>query len=77
MQNNRVHIQVILAAALITMSLTPVRSSAQNRSPVAPSEQAFQAILREAYNKFKGDTSEQLRPSSRISYFSFFGGIPR
>ena len=71
MQNNRVHIQVILAAALITMSFTPARSSAQNRSPVAPSEQAFQATLREAYNKFKGDTS-----GKNADYIPYLAHVP-
>ena len=71
MQNNRVHMRAILAAALIIMSFTPVCSSAQNRSPVAPSEQAFQATLREAYNKFKSDTS-----GKNADYIPYLAQVP-
>ena len=44
--------------AVITASFTPVRSSAQEeRSPVAPRREVVEAVVREAYEKFKDDTS--------------------
>jgi len=42
---------------VVTMLATVQVTLAQGKSPVAPSEQAYQQIVKEAYNNFKGDTS--------------------
>lgn len=46
-------------AVIASVVVTAIASSAaaQNRSPVAPTEQAYNAILKEAYDNFKNDTS--------------------
>lgn len=48
-----------MAAILASMALCIFggRAMPQNRSPVAPSEEAIQNSLREAYTKFKNDTN--------------------
>jgi glutaminase len=47
-----------IAAATITLVLiSSSRMSAQNRSPVAPRDEQVKAIVNEAYNMFKGDTT--------------------
>src|SRR5271168_355207 len=51
----RKSIAVILAS--LALSIFSGRAMAQNLSPVAPSEEALQNTLREAYTKFKNDTS--------------------
>jgi glutaminase len=48
--------QVAIVAA-VTMLATAKVNLAQGKSPVAPSEQAYQQILKEAYDNFKSDTS--------------------
>jgi glutaminase len=48
-------IAVILAS--MALSIFAGKAIAQNRSPVAPSEEALQNTLREAYTKFKNDTN--------------------
>ncbi len=54
---NRLHIKVVLTATLITLSLIPATGSAQvSRSPVAPRREVVESVVREAYEKFKGDT---------------------
>src|SRR5947209_20598125 len=40
----------------LTLLLTTSGALGQNKSPVAPSEQAYTQILKEAYVKFKDDT---------------------
>ena len=46
-------------AVIASVVVTAIASSAaaQNRSPVAPTEQSYDAILKEAYDNFKNDTS--------------------
>lgn len=52
-------IRVLLAAGIITTCGFELHSHAQtaNVSPVAPRRQQVEAIVKEAYEKFKGDTS--------------------
>jgi glutaminase len=51
-------IKAFLAAVLVASCLLPVVASAQkNRSPVAPRREAVEAVVREAYDKFRSDTS--------------------
>jgi glutaminase len=47
-------IRILLAS--VVLSSFAGRAVAQNRSPVAPTEEALQNTLREAYRKFKNDT---------------------
>lgn len=42
---------------LLTILLGTTAVAAQEKSPVAPSEQAYQDILKQAYDNFKNDTS--------------------
>lgn len=59
MSANRVRGETILAAALIvaaTFIPVPVRAQA-SRSPVAPRREQLETAVREAYTKFKSDTS--------------------
>jgi glutaminase len=51
---NRLQIAIAVVLVAITISNT---AESQNKSPVAPSEQAYNAILKEAYESFKDDTS--------------------
>ena len=48
--------QVAMGTALLLASITNT-ALAQNRSPVAPTEQAYNSMLKEAYDSFKNDTS--------------------
>jgi glutaminase len=59
MSLNRVRGKTILAAALIVAAtFIPSRVSAQaSRSPVAPRREQLESAVREAYTKFKSDTS--------------------
>jgi glutaminase len=57
MFRNRVQLKSILAAMLIAASFTPAMLSAQKASPVAPRRELVESIVREAYDKFKGDMS--------------------
>ena len=55
---NRMKLSAVLAATLIAVSLIPVTASAQApRSPVAPRRELVESVVREAYDKFKGETS--------------------
>ena len=48
----------VLFATLVIPSLTPIELSAQvSRSPVAPRRELVEAVVREAYEKFKNDTN--------------------
>ena len=50
--------QYVLLAALVTSSLASNELSAQaSRSPVAPRRELVEAVVREAYDKFKSDTN--------------------
>jgi len=54
----RAQFQILLVATLITASLVPVSSWGQvPRSPVAPRRELVESVVREAYAKFKNDTS--------------------
>ena len=58
MFTNRLRIRMILPATLIAVSLVTVTASAQaQRSPVAPRRELVESIVREAYERFKGDTN--------------------
>lgn len=57
MLKKRVGIKSILAAALVAASLTPPVAWAQNTSPVAPRRELVESVLRDAYEKFRNDTS--------------------
>lgn len=50
----RKQVAVLGLLALVVLTNTSV---GQNKSPVAPTEQAYQAILKQAYENFKGDTT--------------------
>jgi len=55
---NRMLIKSILAATLVAASFSPAAVLAQNaRSPVAPKRELVESVVREAYEKFRGDTS--------------------
>jgi len=48
----------VLIATLVTSNLSSIRLSAQvSRSPVAPRRELVEAVVREAYEKFKTDTN--------------------
>ena len=54
---SRLRTSRILAATLIAASFIPVTASAQaQRSPVAPRRELVESVVREAYEKFRGDT---------------------
>jgi glutaminase len=54
----RMQVKSILAATLIAASFLPIVVSAQTaRSPVAPRRELVESVVREAYEKFRGDTS--------------------
>lgn len=54
---NRVQARTIVAILLIGVNFTFLRISAQTpRSPVAPRREAVEAVVREAYDKFRRDT---------------------
>lgn len=57
MLKKRVGIKSILAAALVAASLTPLVAWAQNTSPVAPRRELVESVLRDAYEKFRNETS--------------------
>jgi glutaminase len=55
---SRVRIKSILTATLITATVLSVTVSAQTaRSPVAPRREVVESVVREAYEKFRGDTN--------------------
>lgn len=48
----------ILSAAVLAATFAPIAASAQtSRSPVAPRRELVEAVIREAYDKFKSDTN--------------------
>lgn len=54
----RTQIRASFAIILIAASLIPLRLGAQEpRSPVAPRREVVEAVVREAYDKYKNDTS--------------------
>jgi len=58
MFKSRVRIKSILTATLITATVLSVTVSAQTaRSPVAPRREVVESVVREAYEKFRGDTN--------------------
>ena len=55
---NRMLIKSILTATLVAASFSPAAVLAQTaRSPVAPKRELVESVVREAYEKFRGDTS--------------------
>ena len=46
---------IAFVLASMALSIFPGRGMAQSRSPAAPTEEALQNTLREAYAKFKND----------------------
>jgi glutaminase len=57
MFTKRMHAATLITATLFTATIVSVPVSAQRRSPVAPRQQMVESIVREAYEKFKTDTS--------------------
>src|SRR5256885_4074162 len=55
----RMQARAFVSATLLSASIVPVRLSAQARrsSPVAPRRQMVDAVVRDAYDQFKGDSS--------------------
>jgi len=54
---NGLRIKMVVAATLIAACFIPATASAQvSRSPVAPRRELVESVVREAYEKFKGDT---------------------
>jgi glutaminase len=54
----KVFAKYILIAALVTSNLASITLSAQvSRSPVAPRRELVEAVVKEAYGKFKNDTN--------------------
>jgi glutaminase len=47
----------IIAAIVFTATIASVPVSAQSASPVAPRRQMVESVVREAYQRFKTDTS--------------------
>jgi glutaminase len=56
MNYRRRRIQIAILVLLVPIALSNTATS-QNKSPVAPTEQAFNAILKQAYENFKDDTT--------------------
>src|SRR6201987_4910431 len=58
MRSNGLRLNKILPAALLAATFAPFLTSAQTaRSPVAPRRELVESVVREAYDKFKGDTN--------------------
>src|SRR6266436_2716293 len=54
----RLQLNKMCIAALVAVTFTPIAVSAQTaRSPVAPKRELVESVVREAYDKFKGDTN--------------------
>jgi glutaminase len=51
------HMQVVVIAAISVLINISPRVAGQEKSPVAPTDDAYQAILKQAYDNFKDDTS--------------------
>lgn len=56
MLRSKLHVNA-LAAVLIATTFVPNALLAQSKSPVAPTREQVQAIVTEAYNRFRSDTS--------------------
>jgi len=55
---NRVQLRIALTLTLLPAIFVPVRLSAQaQRSPVAPRREQVETVVRQAYERFKNDTS--------------------
>ena len=60
MRVNGLRLNKILTAALVAAMFAPFLTSAQTaRSPVAPRRELVEAVVREAYGRFKNDTQEK------------------
>jgi len=58
MQMHRMRVTKILTVVLAVTAFASIVSSAQTaRSPVAPKRELVESVVREAYDKFKGDTN--------------------
>jgi len=58
MQMHRMRVTKILRVVLAVTAFASIVSSAQTaRSPVAPKRELVESVVREAYDKFKGDTN--------------------
>ena len=58
MLTQRLQFNKMCIAALVVATLAPIAVLAQTaRSPVAPRRELVESVVREAYDKFKGDTS--------------------
>src|ERR1700752_1116716 len=53
--SQRIYIRVTVLS--IMLGGAGVRIAGQEKSPVAPTDQAYQTIVKEAYDNFKNDTS--------------------
>src|SRR5262252_7972584 len=54
---NRIYIRKMSMALLLVSCLVPPLLKAQKASPVAPRRELVESVVREAYDKFKGDSS--------------------
>ena len=59
MNVRRVSIVLLMAAALVPECFCPIPASGQNTkvSPVAPRREQVEAVVKEAYEKYKNDTN--------------------
>jgi glutaminase len=57
MFDKRIHATTLIATAFFTATIASIPVSAQRASPVAPRRQMVESIVREAYEKFKNDSS--------------------
>ena len=57
MNARRISIMLVMAAALVSECFCPIPVSAQGTkvSPVAPRREQVEAVVKEAYEKFKND----------------------
>jgi glutaminase len=53
----QVHAKILVTIFLLTTLIAPLATSGQKASPVAPRKAEVEAVVREAYDKFKSDTS--------------------
>lgn len=56
MFNKQVQVRILVAVALLATSFVSVPLAAQVASPVSPRKELVQAVIKEAYDKFKGET---------------------
>jgi len=59
MSRNRMRVRTLLVAILAAVSFAsaPLSALGQKRSPVAPRRELVESVVREAYDKFRSDTS--------------------